>query len=108
MAKFECFLPPASAKKKQGGIEEENLLGKLHFAQSQEFGLRRQVRSSLEVLRSATVNAARMLRQDKLLGEIFQSFAADLLIMNANPLEDLTILDGPEKNVLATLKDGLL
>lgn len=124
MAQFEGFLPPASAKKNREVLEKglhaikiaaeagvticfgTDLLGKLHFAQSREFGLRRQVQSSLEVLRSATVNAARMLRQDKFLGQISPGFAADLLILNANPLEDITIFDVPEKHVLATIKDG--
>lgn len=124
MAKFEGFLPPASTKKNKEVLEKglhaikiaadagvticfgTDLLGKLHFAQSREFGLRGQVQSSLEVLRSATVNAAQMLRQDKFLGKISPGFAADLLILNANPLEDITILDEPEKNVLATIKDG--
>lgn len=124
MARFEGFLPPASAKKNKEVLEKglnaikiaadagvtvcfgTDLLGKLHFAQSREFGLRRQVQTSLEVLRSATVNAARMLRQDKFLGQIAPGFAADMLILNANPLEDITILDVPEKHVLATIKDG--
>ncbi|KAK4960738.1 hypothetical protein LTR66_012906 [Elasticomyces elasticus] len=124
MAKFDGFLPPASAKKNREVLEKglhaikvaaeagvticfgTDLLGKLHFAQSQEFGLRSQVQSSLEVLRSATVNAARMLRQDKFLGQISPNFAADLLILNANPLEDITVLDVPEKHVFATIKDG--
>ena len=124
MAKFEDFLPPASAKKNKEVLQQglnaikiaaeagvticfgTDLLGKLHYNQSKEFGLRRQVQSSLEVLRSATVNGARMLRQGKFLGEISPGFAADLLILSANPLEDITILDEPEKNVLATIKDG--
>ncbi|KAM0554907.1 hypothetical protein ACHAPJ_006643 [Fusarium lateritium] len=124
MAQFEGFLPPASAKKNKEVLEKglhaikiaadsgvticfgTDLLGKLHFAQSREFGLRSQVQSSLDVLRSATINAARMLRQDKFLGQVSPGFAADLLILNANPLEDITILDVPEKHVLATIKDG--
>jgi imidazolonepropionase-like amidohydrolase len=124
MAKFEHFLPPASAKKNQEVLEKglqaikiasdagvtmcfgTDLLGTLHFAQSREFGLRRQVQSSLEILRSATVNAARANQQDKFLGQIAAGFAADLVVLNANPLEDITILDTPEKHVLATIKDG--
>ncbi|KAJ4144317.1 hypothetical protein LMH87_003207 [Akanthomyces muscarius] len=124
MAKFEGFLPPASAKKNKEVLEKglhaikiaadagvticfgTDLLGKLHFAQSREFGLRSQVQSSLEILRSATINAARMLRQDKFLGQVSPDFAADLLILNENPLEDIKILDEPEKHVLATIKAG--
>ncbi|KAG5760067.1 hypothetical protein H9Q72_011820 [Fusarium xylarioides] len=124
MEQFEGFLPPASAKKNREVLEKgleaikiateagvticfgSDLLGQLHFAQSREFGLRSQVQSSLEVLRSATINAARMLRQERFLGQIAPGFAADLLILNVNPLEDITVLDTPEKHVLATFKDG--
>ncbi|KAF5703589.1 linoleate diol synthase [Fusarium globosum] len=124
MAKFEGFLPPDSAKKNREVLEKglqaikiaaeagvticfgSDLLGGLHFAQSHEFGLRSQVQSSLEVLRSATINAARLLRQETFLGQVAPGFAADLLILNANPLDDITVLDTPEKHVLATIKDG--
>lgn len=124
MAQFKEFLPPASVKKNQEVLEKglhaikiaadagviicfgTDLLGPLHFAQSREFGLRRQVQSSEDILRSATVNAARLLRQEKFLGQVSPGFAADLLILNDNPLEDITILDAPEKHVLATIKDG--
>ncbi|KAL1856552.1 hypothetical protein Plec18167_007324 [Paecilomyces lecythidis] len=124
MAQFKEFLPQASAQKNQEVLEKglnaikiaanagvticfgTDLLGPLHFAQSREFGLRRQVQSSKDILQSATVNAARMLRQDKFLGRIAPGFAADLLILDANPLEDITILDVPDRHVLATVKDG--
>lgn len=68
--------------------------------------MRRQVQSSLEVLRSATINAARMLRQEKFLGQIAPGFAADLLILDTNPLDDISILDMSEEYLLATIKDG--
>jgi imidazolonepropionase-like amidohydrolase len=47
-----------------------------------------------------------MMRQEKFLGQIKQGFAADLLILNANPLEDISVLAQPEKNLLAVIKDG--
>ena len=124
MAQFPGFLPPASAQKNQEVLEKglqalqlaskadvticfgTDLLGMLQFAQSREFGLRSKVQSSKDILRSATVNAARMLRQQDFLGQISPGFAADLLVLKANPLEDITVLDDPDQNVLATLKDG--
>ena len=124
MAMFKEFLPPASAKKNEEVLKSglhaikvaekagvticfgTDLLGDLHFAQTREFKLRRQVQTSKNILRSATVNAARLLRQEDFLGQVAPGFAADLLVLNANPLEDITILDKPEQHILATLKDG--
>ncbi|RMZ81519.1 hypothetical protein DV738_g2184, partial [Chaetothyriales sp. CBS 135597] len=124
MSAYKGFLSPASEKKntqvlKQGleaiKIAQENgvtvafgtdLLGVLHFAQSLEFGLRRQVQSNLQILQSATVNSAALLQKPEFLGRIAPGFAADLLIVNANPLDDITIFDQPEKHILATIKDG--
>lgn len=124
MAMFKGFLPPASSKKNEEVLKSglhaieiaekagvticfgTDLLGDLHFAQTREFRLRRQVQTSKNILRSATVNAARLLRQEGFLGQVAPGFAADLLVLNANPLEDITILDKPEQHILATLKDG--
>ncbi|KAJ5673627.1 hypothetical protein N7507_002754 [Penicillium longicatenatum] len=124
MGMSKGFLPTASVKKNKEVLKHglhaikiaedagvticfgTDLLGILHFAQSQEFGLRRQVQTSKSILRSATVNPARLLRQEKFLGQVATGFAADLLVLNANPLEDIAILDMPEQHVLATMKDG--
>jgi imidazolonepropionase-like amidohydrolase len=45
--------------------------------------------SPAEVLRSATVNAARMIGREKQQGTIEAGMAADLLILDANPLDDI-------------------
>jgi imidazolonepropionase-like amidohydrolase len=42
-----------------------------------------------DVLRAATINAARMIGQDKQLGSIEAGKHADLLILDANPLDDI-------------------
>ncbi|CCF42775.1 amidohydrolase [Colletotrichum higginsianum] len=47
-----------------------------------------------------------MLRQEGFLGQVKDGFAADLVVLNGNPLEDVSILDEPEKSVLAVIKDG--
>uniref|UniRef100_L2GDH1 Amidohydrolase-related domain-containing protein n=1 Tax=Colletotrichum fructicola (strain Nara gc5) TaxID=1213859 RepID=L2GDH1_COLFN len=83
-----------------------DLLGPTHFAQSKEFSIRSRVQSSVDVLRSATVNAARLLRQEDRLGQVKEGFMADLLIMERNPLDDISILDNPEEAILAIVKDG--
>lgn len=83
-----------------------DLLGPLGIAQSKEFGLRSQVLSAVEILKSATVNPAKMFRQADFLGQIKAGFAADLLILNQNPLDDIKILDRPDRHILAVFKEG--
>ena len=40
------------------------------------------------------------------LGVIEEGAYADLLLINGNPLEDLSILTSPEKNLALIMKDG--
>lgn len=83
-----------------------DLLGPLGIAQTREFGLRAQALSAKAILQSATINPARRFGLENFLGQIKPKFAADMLILNENPLEDISILDTPEKHVLAVIKDG--
>ncbi|OQD90124.1 hypothetical protein PENSOL_c061G03479 [Penicillium solitum] len=83
-----------------------DLLGPMHFAQSKEFSVRSSVLTPLQILRSATVNAARLVMQEDRLGQVHEGFVADLLILKENPLEDITILDRVEDHLLAVIKDG--
>jgi imidazolonepropionase-like amidohydrolase len=45
--------------------------------------------TSAEALRAATINAARMIGRDKEQGTIDAGKVADLLILDANPLDDI-------------------
>lgn len=83
-----------------------DLLGPLGLAQTHEFVLRSQVLPAATVLQHATVNGAKMLRQEESLGQIKPGFIADMLVVASNPLEDVTIFDDPEKNVLGIMKEG--
>jgi imidazolonepropionase-like amidohydrolase len=83
-----------------------DLLGPLGEAQTHEFLLRAKVLSSLQVLRSATITPARMLKKADSLGQIKEGFEADVLFLSADPLEDVTILDRPDENVIGVMKEG--
>ncbi|KAK3669764.1 hypothetical protein LTR78_010337 [Recurvomyces mirabilis] len=83
-----------------------DLLGPLGEAQSREFALRSEILSPLAILQSATSNAARLICQSNALGQVKTGFCADLLLLAQNPLEDITVLDKPETNVLAVIKEG--
>ncbi|KPM43650.1 Uncharacterized protein AK830_g2866 [Neonectria ditissima] len=83
-----------------------DLLGPLGAAQTQEFALRSQVLTPLQVLQSATVNPAKMMGWEDAIGQLKEGFHADVLVLDKNPLEDVTIFDEPEKYVLGVMKDG--
>lgn len=83
-----------------------DLLGPLAGYQTQEFFIRGKVQTAQEVLLSATVTPAEMNGLGDKLGQVKQGFIADLLMMNANPLEDIGILDEPDKNLLLIMKEG--
>lgn len=122
--KWKGYLPPESVSKNevvlQAGLQAlkvasdagvticygTDLLGPLGAAQTYEFALRSRVLSPLAVLQSATINPARLIRREDSLGQIKPGFEADILILETNPLDDVTIFDDPEKNVLAVIKEG--
>ncbi|KAL3441329.1 hypothetical protein BJX65DRAFT_255535 [Aspergillus insuetus] len=83
-----------------------DLLGPLGIAQTHEFALRAQVLPSLAVLQSATINPAKMMGQEHSIGQVKEGFWADLLFLNRNPLDDVTIFDRPEECVLGVMKEG--
>ncbi|KAJ5630457.1 uncharacterized protein N7484_010557 [Penicillium longicatenatum] len=124
MSKQMNFLPAESAAKNDEVLEKglramkmafdvgvtvcfgTDLLGPMHFAQSKEFSVRSKVLTPIQILRSATINAARLVMQEDRLGQIKEGFTADMLILNANPLEDITVLDRAEESIMGVIKDG--
>jgi imidazolonepropionase-like amidohydrolase len=49
--------------------------------------------SPLEVIQHATVNGAKLVGQADRIGRVRQGFVADLLVVNGNPLENLSLLN---------------
>jgi imidazolonepropionase-like amidohydrolase len=85
-----------------------DLLGSLHAFQSCELTIRRQFTSALEVLRSATsVNATLLNRQGEL-GVIAPHARADLLVLDGNPLQDISILERSTQTIRLIMKDGII
>ena len=69
-----------------------DLIGETHPAQARELLLRAEVQSPLDVLRSATLVNAELLGRTGDLGVIARGATADLLLVDGDPLEDLTVL----------------
>jgi len=83
-----------------------DLLGSLHTRQSSEFTLRAQVLPAIDILRSACSVNAELMGQTGKLGCIRKGAAADLLVVDGNPLEDISLLAGEHKGIAMIMKDG--
>jgi len=85
-----------------------DLLGPLHRLQSEEFVLRGEVLPSHDVIRSATLDAARVLRMDGKIGCIKPGAFADLIVVRGNPLKDLSLLTEQGRHMPLIVKSGQL
>jgi len=83
-----------------------DLLGQLHKYQSMEFSLRASVLTNREVLHSATRVSAKLCGMENEIGVIAPGAYADLLIVDGNPLEDITTLERHDECLTAIMKGG--
>jgi imidazolonepropionase-like amidohydrolase len=121
---YEDFLPPDGRVKNKRVLESgvqalkilhdqgvnvcygTDLLAGMHVRQNEEFAIRSQALLPLSILQSATINGAKLLGMEDKIGRIEEGFIADLLILDANPLEDITVLSRFKEHCQGTLKDG--
>jgi imidazolonepropionase-like amidohydrolase len=117
-------LPPESVAKindvRQSGLESlsilrqagvtmafgTDLLGELHIRQSEEFAIRAQVLPAAEILASATTVAAELIGMQGKLGIIAEGAIADIIVVDGSPLDDITVLANPDKNIRLVMKAG--
>eukprot|EP00798_Chlamydomonas_sp_ICE-L_P022470 gene22470-29589_t len=86
-----------------------DLLGDMHCHQSKEFDMRAKVLPLPEVIRHATINTARLFGMEGQIGCISSGADADLILVEGNPLKDMTVLSAPDgKYVRVVIKDGLV
>jgi len=83
-----------------------DLLGPLHRLQCEEFLLRGQVLPSHDVIRSATLDAARVLRMEGKVGCISPGAFADVIAVQGNPLKDLSLLTNQGRHMPLIVKNG--
>lgn len=83
-----------------------DLLGETHDAQSDELRLRAEVQSPLEVLRSATLVNAELIGQSGKLGTLDVGAFADLLLVDGDPLQDVTVLTGQGEKLALIMRGG--
>ena len=83
-----------------------DLLGHMHARQSGEFALRAPALSAVEVLQSATITAARLMRQEAHIGQLVAGAWADLLVVDGDPTQDLGVLADPARNIRLLMQGG--
>jgi imidazolonepropionase-like amidohydrolase len=119
-------LPPASVAKienvRKAGLESlsilrdagvtiaygTDLLGPTHSRQSQEFAIRARVLPAQEIFASATTVAAKLIGMEGRLGVLAEGAIADLLVVDGSPLDDITLLANPAKNLRLVMKEGVI
>ena len=83
-----------------------DLLGHMHGRQNGEFALRSGAMSPVEVLQSATVTAARLMRQEGQIGQLVPGAWADLLVVDGDPTRDLAPLACPDTGIRLLVQGG--
>jgi imidazolonepropionase-like amidohydrolase len=83
-----------------------DLIGELDGYQNDEFGIRARVLSNAEIIRSATLVGAEVVGRPGELGVIAPGAFADALILDGNPLEDISLLASGGRDLRLILANG--
>lgn len=83
-----------------------DLLGQLQSEHGREFLIRSEVMPPCEVVRSATLVNAEIVRQSGKLGEIVAGAFADILVVDGDPYRDLGVFQNEGARIPAIMKGG--
>jgi imidazolonepropionase-like amidohydrolase len=83
-----------------------DLLGEMHADEALEFTLRAPAMPAAEILRSATAVNAELIGQAGRLGVVAPGAWADLVVVDGNPLADLTLLQQQGSHLPLIMKAG--
>jgi imidazolonepropionase-like amidohydrolase len=83
-----------------------DLLGQLQNDQCDEFAIRADIMRPAEIIRSATLVNAQIVRQEGRLGELIPGAHADLLVVDGDPYEDLSVLADEGAHISAIMLGG--
>jgi imidazolonepropionase-like amidohydrolase len=83
-----------------------DLLGALLEDQSREFSIRTSVVKPIDVIRSATLIAAEVVRRPGKLGVVEAGAWADLIVVDDDPLKNISLLEGQGTHLAAIMKGG--
>jgi imidazolonepropionase-like amidohydrolase len=83
-----------------------DLLGEMHRYQSEEFVIRGRALPAHEVIASATHIAAKLLKLEGKIGTVAAGAYADLIVVDGDPLKDLSLLTRQGKHMPLIMKSG--
>ncbi len=83
-----------------------DLLGSTYTRQCREFTLRSEVYTPVELLRQATSIAAEMMMLDGQIGCIAPGAHADLLVVDGDPLKDISVMAADGRNLRTIVRGG--
>jgi imidazolonepropionase-like amidohydrolase len=83
-----------------------DLLGEMHRHQSEEFVIRGRVLPAAEVIRSATSDAAELIGMTGQIGTVAPGACADLIVVDGDPLTDLSLLTKQGAHMPLIMKGG--
>lgn len=83
-----------------------DLFGDLHGRETHELTARAKINGALETLRSATSINAEIMNKTGELGIIAKGAVADMIAVKGNPLEDVSLFESPDENLLLIIKAG--
>jgi imidazolonepropionase-like amidohydrolase len=84
-----------------------DLLGPMHRHQSREFVIRVEAMAPFDIIRSATTVNAELLNRCGELGVIAPDARADLIVVDGDPLADISLLEGQGEHLTHIMKDGV-
>jgi len=83
-----------------------DLLGQLQTDHTNEFAIRREVMGAADIIRSATLVNAEIVRQEGRIGEIVPGAFADMLVVDGDPYRDLGVLQNDGQHIKAIMLNG--
>ena len=83
-----------------------DLLGQLRVDQSREFVIRSEVLPAMDIIRSATLVGAQVVKREGELGCLRPGAYADLILVEDDPLKDLSLLGDQGAHIPLIMKDG--
>ena len=85
-----------------------DLLGPCHRYQADEFGLSAQILGNHGVLRASLETNAEIMYMEDEIGKVKAGFKADLIIVDGNPLEDISCLENDGAKIPFVMRDGIV
>ena len=76
--------------------------------QNEEFLIRSEVLTNLEIIQSATIINAEIVNLKNKIGQIKENFIADYIVLKESPIDDINILNSPDNEFLIIAKDGVI